>query len=356
MADFTFTDRNKKVVLHSWGRHRATVVEAVAVGDLVSRYATDNAYTYQIADESDDQAAEAVALQDIAAGDEGWFALAAELKAPVSVGTLGAVTRTYFAEAADFLGKPLYLSTTGGKAASSEGGSTVQLVGVLLARDRILLSPGGGLLTGAATFTTITASGLVAISDSTEATGPTDGSLKTAGGMGIAKKLYIGTNLDVAGTAVIDGTLLQTGIATFTAAPIFNAGFVVPTGYDVALTKGNVTLTAGVVNMIRKTSKTETGNLSDDEQGYVEVSPVATTVLTLPTAAAGKYFLIKHLATTQTLEVAANTSDKIIDPADGGVHDKATDDKGLDCILELRAVDEVNWLVIHHDGDWTFAD
>lgn len=356
MADFTFTDQNKKVVLHSWGRHRATVMEAVEVGDLVSRYVTDNAYTYQFADESDSQAAEAVALEDIAAAGTGWFALAAELKAPVSVGTGGAVTRNYFAAAADFLGKPLYLSTTGGKASSSTGGSLVQVVGCLLARDRILLSPGGGLLTGAGAFSTITASGLVAVSDTTEATGSTDGSLKTAGGMGIAKKLYVGTDFDVGGNAVIDGTLTQTGIATFTAAPIFSAGFVVPTGFDVALTKGNLTLTAGVVNMIRKTAKTATATLTDDEQGYVEVSPAAATTLTLPTAAAGKYFLIKHLATAQDLIVVAGASDKLIDPSDGGVHDKATDDKGLDCVLELRAVDAVNWLVIHHDGDWTFAD
>jgi len=228
MADFTYTDRNKKVVLHSWGRHRATVMEAVVVGDLVSRYVTDNAYTYQFADESDSQAAEAVALEDIAAAGTGWFALAAELKAPVSVGAGGAVTRTYFAEAADFLGKPLYLSTTGGKASSAEGGSLVQLVGCLLARDRILLTPGGGLLTGAGVFSTITASGLVAVSDATEATGPTDGSLKTAGGMGVAKKLYVGTNLDIAGTAVIDGTLTQTGIATFAALPVFTVGVSIP--------------------------------------------------------------------------------------------------------------------------------
>lgn len=160
---YTYTDRNKKVVLHSWGRHRGTVVEAVAVGDLVSRYNTDASNTYQFADQSDSQAAEAVALQDIAAGGEGWFALAAELKAPVSVGAGGAVTRTYFGASTDYLGAPLYLGEDG-KPSSSAGGTMSQLVGCALARDRIFLSPGGGLLSGAGAFTTLTASGAVALS------------------------------------------------------------------------------------------------------------------------------------------------------------------------------------------------
>lgn len=313
---YTYTDKNKKTVLHSWGRHRAKVMEAVVVGDLVSRYNGDAVSAYQFADQSDSQAAEAVALEDIAAAGEGWFALAVELKAPVSVGTGGAVTRNYFGGSTDYLGVALYLGEDG-KPASSAGGTMAQYVGCGLARDRILLTPGGGLLTGAGAFSTITAS----------------------------------STLGVTGNTTLTGTLTCNGNVTLGSGETLTL-----TKGDATLTEGSLVLTAGVVKVVQKTSKTATATLTDAEQGYVEVSPVASTTLTLPTAAAGKYYLIKHLATTQTLIVAAGGSDKLIDPSDGGVHDKATDDKGLDCILELRAVDAVNWLVIHSDGDWTFAD
>jgi len=160
---FTYTDRNKKVILHSWGRFRVTLLEAVEVGDLLSRYNTDNAYTMQFADQSDSQAAEAIACEPGAAHAEIWACLAAELKAPVSIATGGVATQSYFAAAADFFGAPLYLGEDG-KPASSAGGTMAQEVGCLLARDRIFLSCGGGLLAGAAAFTTLTASGAVALS------------------------------------------------------------------------------------------------------------------------------------------------------------------------------------------------
>jgi hypothetical protein len=313
---FTYTDRNKKVVLHSWGRHRAKVMEAVVVGDLVARYNSDAVSAYEFADQSDGQAATAVALEDIAAAGEGWFALAVELKAPVSIATGGAVTQSYFAGSTDYPGAALYLGEDG-KPSSSAGGTTPQYVGCLLTREKILLTPGGGLLAGAGAFSTITAS----------------------------------SNLQVSGNTTLTGTLTCNGNVTLGSGETLTL-----TKGDATLTEGSLVLTAGVVKMVQKTSKTATATLTDAEQGYVEVSPAGSTTLTLPTAAAGKYFLIKHLATTQTLIVAAGASDKLIDPSDGGVHDKATDDKGLDCVLELRAVDAVNWLVIHHDGDWTFAD
>lgn len=161
---FTYTDRNPKVVRKSWGRFRATVMEAVVVGDLVSKYNADATSTYQFADQSDSQAATAVVVSEsIAAAGTGWLALAAELKAPATVGTAGAVTQQYFGASTDYLGAVLYLGEDG-KPSSSAGGTMSQEVGHLVARDRILLTPGGGLLAGAGAFTTITASGAVALS------------------------------------------------------------------------------------------------------------------------------------------------------------------------------------------------
>ena len=50
----------------------------------------------------------------------------------------------------------------------------------------------------------LTGSAILSIDNTTDATGTTDGSFHTDGGVGIAKKLYVGTDLDVNGTANLD--------------------------------------------------------------------------------------------------------------------------------------------------------
>ena len=61
-------------------------------------------------------------------------------------------------------------------------------------------------VTGATTTGAITASGVVDITDTTDASDATGdtGALRTEGGASIAKKLYVGTDLDVDGTANLD--------------------------------------------------------------------------------------------------------------------------------------------------------
>jgi len=88
--------------------------------------------------------------------------------------------------------------------------------------------------TGAVSTGTVTATGVVDITgttDSSDASGDT-GILRVEGGASIAKKLYVGTDLDVDGTANLDvvdidgavdmaSTLQVDGVATFTAVPVF---------------------------------------------------------------------------------------------------------------------------------------
>lgn len=133
----TYTDTGKKI-LHSWGRFRVTLLEAVVTGDLLSFYNTDNDYTVQFADESDEQRADCIACIPGDAGDEIWAALKAVIKPGVTYGVGGVPTQINFAASADFFGAPLYLGEAG-KVEDTTGTTYRQVVGRLLARDRIML-------------------------------------------------------------------------------------------------------------------------------------------------------------------------------------------------------------------------
>lgn len=239
---FTYTDRNKKTVISSFGKFKAVVTEAVVVGDLVSFYATDATSALEFADQSDSQAAQAVALADIAAGAEGEFALQAVLRAPATLGTGGVVTQTHFGAAADFYGVALYLGESG-KAASSAGGTFSQLVGYNLSRDVIVLQPNIALTGVAASFTTLAASGAVTHTGSTDSSSPTTGILVVTGGVGIAKKLFVGTDVDVAGTLTVDGTTKIVGLVPITDPGNAGAIAVTRSGYCPLVTAGSETRT-----------------------------------------------------------------------------------------------------------------
>jgi len=182
-----FTDRNPKTILHSWGRFKAMVYEDVVVGDLlaVKEHATTGCF--QLADDSNGYAAVAIACQNGSALDTIWMCLAAEMKAPASVGTGGVVTQSYFIGAAEVLGDELFLGESG-KIEHTIGTTTKQHIGYALSRDRIIVVPGHVLGSVAGSFTTLAASGATSLSD----------------------------------------TLGVTGIATFAALPVFSMGISIP--------------------------------------------------------------------------------------------------------------------------------
>jgi hypothetical protein len=60
-------------------------------------------------------------------------------------------------------------------------------------------------------------------SSATDSTSTATGSIITSGGVGIAKALYVGTTANVAGAVTLQSTLGVTGVATFSAAPIYSS-------------------------------------------------------------------------------------------------------------------------------------
>jgi hypothetical protein len=117
-------------------------------------------------------------------------------------------------------------------------------VDAITATDQITATGFTGTLDGilgsgaaaAATVTTLDTSGAVNLNLVTDSTSSTSGALIIDGGVGIAKKLFVGTDLDVDGTTNLDAvdidgavnmatTALVTGVLTTTAATVFNGGF-----------------------------------------------------------------------------------------------------------------------------------
>ena len=101
-------------------------------------------------------------------------------------------------------------------ASSSTSGSTIIDGGVGIAKKLYVgtilnnataanLATASGITTiGSSTALTVSAAGVLTVNSTTDATNSTSGSTIIDGGVGIAKKLYVGTDLDVDGTANLD--------------------------------------------------------------------------------------------------------------------------------------------------------
>ena len=116
-------------------------------------------------------------------------------------GTLGVTGNSTFT--GDVIVSIIKASGSGGLTIDSNGGTDVALFGAGGGAGTTLY---GGLNGTTGNFT-----------DTTDATTSTDGALKTAGGVGIAKKLFVGTDVTVGGVTYLDDdTTANTPVLSFT--------------------------------------------------------------------------------------------------------------------------------------------
>ena len=261
-----YSDVSGKIITRAFGKFRGTAFVAVVPGNLLARDTTNEGWI--LADESDASVAEAVAVETIAAGAEGWMALACEIKAPPTIATGGVVTAGALAIADDVC-DALYLAD-GGLASDTEGSTTVQQVGFILSTERALLMPNVGITGTAISSTTLTTSG----------------------------------NATVGGALAVTGASTLTGATTVTGLITANGG----------LTLGSGDFVSGAPTKMTITSKAIDALLTAAEAGVILVTADAKT-MTLPAASgnSGLRYIIKHTAATHTTgtTVDANASETI---------------------------------------------
>lgn len=85
-----------------------------------------------------------------------------------------------------------------------------------LTSGRVTLATTAGQLTDDSALTYDTSTDILTLAGTTDASSSTTGTLKVAGGVGVAKKLYVGTDLAVTGNTTLSTNLSVTGNATIT--------------------------------------------------------------------------------------------------------------------------------------------
>jgi hypothetical protein len=111
----------------------------------------------------------------------------------------------------------------------------------------------------------------------TDSSSVSTGSIITAGGVGIAKALYVGTTANVAGAVTLQSTLGVTGITTFSAQPIFSS-LTASSAVATDASKGLVSVTnTGTGSNVLGTSPTITNPLITEIRETATVSATAAT-------------------------------------------------------------------------------
>ena len=94
--------------------------------------------------------------------------------------------------------------------------------GTGLTSGRVVLGGTLGAFTDDASLTYDTSTDILTLAGTTDASSSTTGTLKVAGGVGIAKKLYVGTDLRVSGTTTFEGNVSFLGSNTLISTTVVN--------------------------------------------------------------------------------------------------------------------------------------
>jgi len=351
-----FTAREGLIVLHSWGRFKTKMRgSGVDCGDLVKWRTDGGDEGVEIC--NGDGFASAVAVEARREDEDVWCAFGAELMAPDVIATAGGAVTPYYwdtdtATSNGLRADPLY-TATGGKLTGSES-TAKQIVGHITAANRVVVTPKGYLTATAVHITPAEGAGyeLTVTGVSTMASW----SCPTGTDITLTKGNVTLTEGDMALTKG-DLTITEKDILSTLGDVTLTAGNLNCKLGDVTLTKGNITLTDGHVSHVRITDVSTTSTLTTAQQHYINCDTTGgDRIVTLPTAAAGLWYHITHYFGANRLNINANTSDEIIDPTDGGHSNYIYDDKGVDNAATVLAIDGVHWVVTYASGtSWTGA-
>ena len=247
------------------------------------------------------------------------------------------------------------------------GNSIVGTAATLNVRTKSLTVSGISTLTGAANF-----SGAVNIDDTTDSTSATSGSLIVDGGLGVAKNVYIGAGLSVAGTLTYEDVTNVDSVGLITAKSGVNiSGGELKVGSAVTVSGvGVVTFigAAGVaVTITPSTGKVQattfegplTGNLTGTVNTAAQTSITSVgTLAGLTVGSAGEFKVGTAVTISSTAGVSTFSGDVILDGATAGC--TVTWDKSADA---LKFGDSTkarfgagNDLSIYHDGSHSYID
>lgn len=215
-----YTNVSGKTIKRAFGKFKGYAYEAISVGDLCG---LDNSHVgFIVADEEASVAARCVALENIAAGDTGWFGAAAVVAAPASESSGVFSVQNMFA-AAD-VAAVLYLDggANEGLVSVSAGSTYAQEVGYVISRTEMMIIPAVSL-SGTA----------LALS----------GNLSAGGTLGVTGNTSLGGALAVTGATTATGKITANGGLTL------GAGLCLGAAEAVTIAGGVATVTKPFVNL-----------------------------------------------------------------------------------------------------------
>jgi hypothetical protein len=154
----------------------------------------------------------------------------------------------------------------------------------------------------------------VEVNNTTDSSSITTGALVVDGGVGIAKKLFVGTDAAVAGNTTLTGTLGVTGATTLTGALAANGGITVDTNaFTVADTTGNTAI-AGTLTVTGATNLN--GGLAMDTDKFTVADGTGNTAIAGTLNVTGTTTLGNlTIGSTKTISMGSNIVTNVASPS-----------------------------------------